>query len=100
VTDFVLCLCCHVQVFESNRPWLFDISLVKVVVSDESCLAVQQLHQHVIVAQDSAVGSLLAHIQLQKLPCLSDVCTRGLRFKQRTGIQESRIIKHNTVAYH
>jgi len=68
-------------VFESNRPWHSDVSLVKVVIAEDDsepyspCLALQQLHSSVSLPEDTPIGSVVAQIQLQQLSCQSDVCT-------------------------
>ena len=60
------------QVFERSRPWFCDISIVKVVVSDDDkekcrqCLVLQQLHYEVTMTEDTPVGSLVVHVQLQQ----------------------------------
>ena len=80
------CTCCIwpvcniAQVFESSQPWYYDSSLVKVAVTDSDnetqCLAVRRLHYNVSLAAGAPVGSRVAHIQLQQLPCLSKVRAR------------------------
>ena len=78
-----------VQVFESSRPWYFDISLVKIEITDDKekygqCLALQQLHYNVTLAEDIPVGSLVVRIglQLQQSLCQPQVCTNRLHRKQ------------------
>ena len=75
------------QVFERSRPWYCDVSIVKVAITDpddeekcRQCLAVRQLHYEVTMTEESPIGSLVVHVQLQQSSYLAKVCI-NLKFK-------------------
>jgi len=89
------------QVFESSRPWYFDTSLVKVAVTEDDnvtrCLALRNLRYNATLAEDTPVGSHVAHVQLQ-LSCQSNVrSTRRCLYTQGevvSGNPWSRYYRH------